>query len=56
MNSVSDNEQMAILTEKGITARIDVSDVKEYSKQATGVKILDVSNDDRVVDAVLISG
>ena len=56
MNSISDNEQMAILTEKGITARIDVSDVKEYSRQATGVKILDVAKDDRVVDAVLISG
>ena len=56
MNSVSENEQMAILTEKGITARIDVSGVKEYSRQATGVKILDVSKDDRVVDAVLISG
>lgn len=43
--------QMVVLTEKGVSARIDVSGVPEYRRDSQGVRIMTVAEGDRVVDA-----
>jgi len=46
--------QMVILTEGGVSARIDVSGVPEYRRDSQGVRIMSVSENDAVVDASLV--
>ncbi|MEO0191742.1 MAG: DNA gyrase C-terminal beta-propeller domain-containing protein, partial [candidate division WOR-3 bacterium] len=43
--------QMVVLTERGVSARIDVSGVPEYRRDSQGVRIMTVAEGDRVVDA-----
>ena len=52
--TASGSDQMVILTQKGISARIDLSGVPEYNRDSQGVRIMNISEDDRVVDASLV--
>ncbi|MGC8894720.1 MAG: DNA gyrase subunit A [candidate division WOR-3 bacterium] len=49
-----DEGQMVVLTEGGVSARIDVSGVPEYRRNSRGVGIMTVTKGDRVVDASLV--
>jgi len=46
--------QMVVLTEGGVSARIDVSGVPEYRRDSQGVRIMTVSEGAAVVDASLV--
>jgi len=52
--SSSSNEQMVILTQNGVSARIDLSGVPEYHRDSQGVRIMNIGEGDRVADASIV--
>ncbi len=51
-----DNNECVILTEKGIVNRIKLKDIPIYSRTAKGVKLINLSDGDRVADVVIVEG
>ncbi len=49
IKSVTDADQLLLITEKGILIRIATSDVRETGRAAQGVKLIDLDEGDRVV-------
>jgi DNA gyrase subunit A len=49
IKAVSDDDQVLIITEKGILIRLKVSDVRETGRAAIGVRMIDLEEGDRVV-------
>ncbi len=53
VDSLEENENLIMITRNGIVLRIDVSNLQEYSRNASGVKLIDLSKDD-VLSAISI--
>ncbi|OYT70563.1 MAG: DNA gyrase subunit A [Chloracidobacterium sp. CP2_5A] len=51
---VKDDDQVVIITEKGQLVRVDVKPIRKTGRAAQGVKVINLSEDDRVVDASLV--
>ena len=56
VSSVSDTDHLLLITEQGILIRIAVSDVRETGRATMGVKLIDLSEGDRVVAVAKLSG
>ncbi len=53
VDSLEENENLIMITKNGVALRIDVSNLQEYSRNASGVKLINLSEDD-VLTAVSI--
>lgn len=51
---VRDEDQVVVITEKGQLLRVDVKQIRQTGRAAQGVKIINLSEDDKVVDASLV--
>lgn len=51
---VKNDDQLMVITQQGQVVRIEVEPIRETSRSAQGVKIINLSDDDRVVSASLI--
>lgn len=51
---VKDDDQVVVITEKGQLVRVDVKPIRQTGRAAQGVKIINLSEDDKVVDASLV--
>jgi DNA gyrase subunit A len=49
IRSVTEDDQLLVITEKGILIRIKVRDVRETGRAAQGVRLIDLEDGDRVV-------
>jgi DNA gyrase subunit A len=49
IKSVTDEDQVLLITEKGILIRLKVKDVRETGRAAMGVHLIDLDEGDRVV-------
>jgi DNA gyrase subunit A len=51
---VKDDDQMVVITAQGQLVRVDVKPIRETGRSAQGVKIINLSEGDRVVAATLV--
>ncbi|MCS7244873.1 MAG: DNA gyrase subunit A [candidate division WOR-3 bacterium] len=56
LSSFENYENLIIITNKGIILRIDVSELNEYSRQASGMKLIELQEDDYIACAQIIRG
>ena len=49
IKAVTDDDQVLIITQKGILIRLKVKDIRETGRAAMGVKLIDLDPEDRVV-------
>jgi DNA gyrase subunit A len=49
IKSVTDEDQVLLITEKGILIRLKVNGVRETGRAAMGVRLIDLDEGDRVV-------
>ena len=49
IKSVTDEDQVLLITEKGILIRLKVRDIRETGRAAMGVRLIDLDEGDRVV-------
>jgi DNA gyrase subunit A len=49
IKAVTDEDQVLLITEKGILIRLKVRDIRETGRAAMGVRLIDLEEGDRVV-------
>jgi DNA gyrase subunit A len=53
--SVSDKDEILVITQSGMAIRTPISDVSTFGRTAVGVKIVDTKEDDGVIDFAILS-